>query len=260
MRADSSTVAPALKALLDTFVDYAGIFPPAALTLPIALENFQRYEGESHAWMLRYLVVNASNLDDIPEEYNGRLSVISDRDNNRAATIESKSVFLADRPVYCEVAVSNLPELSNVKNSLCYAKIRTGGLTPSAIPSPKEVADFILACAELRLPFKATAGLHHAFRSEQALTYEKDSPRAVMHGFINVLMAASFAWHGDKDIQAIIEEREAAAFSFENEARWRDRVLTVEQVHEARQLFIHSVGSCSFEEPVAELQEFCLID
>lgn len=259
MRADSSTVAPALKALLDTFIDYAGIFPPAALTLPIALDNFRSYEGDRHAWMLRYLVVNASNLDEIPEEMNGRLSVISDRDNNRAATIESKSIFLAERPVYCEVAVDNLPELSNVKDSLCYGKIRTGGLTPAAIPSTEQVAKFILTCAELRLPFKATAGLHHAFRSEQALTYDLNSPRAIMHGFINILMAASFAWNGEKDIEPIVAETDPAAFDFDDNARWRDKMLTAEQVHETRQRFLHSIGSCSFEEPVAELQQFGLM-
>ena len=39
-------------------------------------------------------------------------------------------------------------------------------------------------------------GLHHPIRAERALTYAPDSPRATMHGFLNVFAAAAFAWHG----------------------------------------------------------------
>ncbi|MFX4589154.1 hypothetical protein ABTB15_19430, partial [Acinetobacter baumannii] len=91
-----------------------------------------------------------------------------------------------------------------VKRANCYAKIRTGGIKPEAIPSPTEVAAFIKACAKLQLAFKATAGLHHPIRAVRALTYDQDAPRAVMHGFINVLMAAAFAWSGEEDIEAIL--------------------------------------------------------
>ncbi len=130
---------------------------------------------------------------------------------------------------------------------------------PEAIPSPKDVAAFIVACAERRLPFKATAGLHHPIRAEYALTYEADAPRAVMHGFLNVLMASAFAWRGEKNIEAIIAETDASAFTFDGGAKWRDLTLSADEIKDARQNFMHSIGSCSFDEPVHELQALGLL-
>jgi len=177
----------------------------------------------------------------------------------RAVSIESKGLVKSDRPVYCEVALAKLSELARVKESGCFGKIRTGGLKAEAIPASADVARFITKCAELRLAFKATAGLHHPIRAEYALTYEVNAPRAVMHGFLNVLMAAAFAWHGESGIEPILNEMDASAFRFGERAHWRDKSLTAEQVRAARQDFMHSVGSCSFEEPVAELQGLGLI-
>jgi hypothetical protein len=68
-------------------------------------------------------------------------------------------------------------------------------------------------------------------------------------------MSAAFAWHGHRDLLPILEETEASAFSFDNEAaHWRGLSLSIPQIKEAREKFFHSVGSCSFEEPVLELQ------
>src|SRR5262249_3283632 len=105
-----------------------------------------------------------------------------------------------------------------------------------------------------RLPFKATAGLHHPIRSPYALTYAADAPRAELHGFLNVFMAAAFAWHGQRPIERILAETDAGTFRFDEQARWRDWSLTVGQIQEARHEFAHSFGSCSFEEPVHDLE------
>jgi hypothetical protein len=121
------------------------------------------------------------------------------------------------------------------------------------------VAAFIRVCVERRLPFKATAGLHHPIRAEHPLTYEANAPRAVMHGFLNVFLAASFAWHGEKDIEPILAETDPAAFHFDDGAHWRERTLTAEQLREARTESAHSFGSCSFEEPVRDLQALGLL-
>ncbi|MFX5756968.1 hypothetical protein ABTE27_23750, partial [Acinetobacter baumannii] len=73
------------------------------------------------------------------------------------------------------------------------------------------------------------------------LTYEPNAPQAVMHGFINVLLASCFAWHGERDLEPLIAEVDAGNFSFSETASWRNKALTVEQIHEARTQFIHSV-------------------
>ena len=247
----AAPVASAVQALLERLIDYAGTFPPAALPREDAVANFERYRQGPFAWMLRHLVVSQPDLASIPKSLDGALSVLSDNDEPRAPAIETKRIFKAARPTYSEVPIQQLDE---VQRAGCFAKLRTGGVKPEAIPSVEAVADFIRACAERRLPFKATAGLHHPIRASQFLTYEPDAPRAVMHGFLNVFLAACFAWHGQRDIEPIIAEIDPTAFSFNDHARWGNRVLSAERVRDARLHFAHAFGSCSFEEPVRDLQ------
>jgi hypothetical protein len=247
---------PALDELLDRLIDYAGMFPPATLTRAAAVAKFQGYRDSKYGWMLRWLVVGAGEVAQLPAGLDGALSVLSDSDEPRAAAIEAKRVITARRPVYCEVG---LQDLDRVKQAGCFAKIRTGSVKPEAIPSIKDVAAFILACAERRLPFKATAGLHHPIRAEHPLTYETKSPRAVMHGFLNVFLAACFAWHAERKIEPILAEKDAAAFRFDDRAHWRDRSLSAEQIRAARTEFAHAFGSCSFEEPVHDLEALGLL-
>lgn len=245
-------VAPALRALLTNLIDYAGMFPPAGLSAEAALANYSRYRESDCAWMLGRFVISAAELANVPESVNGPFAVLSDSDHPRAASIESKTIISLSKPVYCEV---QRDMLEAVKKARSFAKIRTGGVTGKAIPEVEDVASYIVACAELRLPFKATAGLHHPIRSVQALTYAVDAPRATMHGFLNVFLAAAFAWRGERNIEPILQEMDSAAFRFDDNAHWRDRSLSTEEIADARRGFAHSFGSCSFEEPVEDLQK-----
>ena len=74
--------------------------------------------------------------------------------------------------------------------------MRTGGLTPDAFPACGRPGALSVALRRRDVPFKATAGLHHPVRSMQRCTYEADSPTALMHGFVNVFLAAALLWHG----------------------------------------------------------------
>lgn len=246
---------PALRALLEHLIDYAGAFPPAALPCAAAADNYERYRTGEHAWMLRWLVVNAADVPRISTDLNN-VSVLSDTDYPGAAVIESKRVIETPRPVYCEVP---LTELDAVQRAGKFAKIRTGGLKPEAIPAVADVANFIRACAKRLIAFKATAGLHHPVRAEHPLAYEPDAPRAVMHGFLNVFLAACFAWRDDHDIEPILAETDPSAFHFDDRAHWRDRSLSEAELRNARARFAHSFGSCSFEEPVHDLEALRLL-
>jgi len=113
-----------------------------------------------------------------------------------------------------------------------------------------------------RVPFKATAGLHHPIRSMRALTYAGDSPRATMHGFLNVFCAAALAWHGlgEGTVSELLEETDPAALEFDEAGfAWKGHRLDTSQIQTARREFAHSFGSCSFEEPVADLRELGLL-
>lgn len=151
-----------------------------------------------------------------------------------------------------------------VKGADASAKIRCGGVTEDLIPPAEDVARFIHACASSRTPFKATAGLHHPLRAEQNLTYESNPPRGVMHGFLNVLIAAACAMHDESlsasDLLPIIEATDASAFGFgETGVVAMGCELSNEQLAACREHLFISIGSCSFDEPREDLRELGLL-
>jgi hypothetical protein len=152
--------------------------------------------------------------------------------------------------------------LAVLKRRGARAKLRTGGVVPAAIPEPGDVARFVVACAAAGVAFKATAGLHHPVRAEHALTYEADSARATMHGFLNVFAAAAFAKHGSSaaEIEAVLREKDPHAFVLDDDGlAWRDRRVATEAIAAVRRDFAASFGSCSFAEPVADLRALGLL-
>jgi len=251
-------VPAALRALLTESIDYAGLFPPAALPLAIVEERYRGFRASPEAWMLNRLVLPVGRLAEAKLDPEWRISLLADRDPGpvprQVETIESKAPGAFALPVYYELPLDQVQD--------GFAKVRTGGLTPDAIPSAEAVGAFLCAAAARRVPFKATAGLHHPLRSVRALTYAVDGPRAPMHGFLNVFAAAALAWHGmdEGHVAQLLEERDAAELRFsDDDLLWNGHRVTTEQIAEARRDFAHSFGSCSFEEPVTELRGLGLL-
>lgn len=137
------------------------------------------------------------------------------------------------------------------------AKIRTGGLTAEAHPSTGEVARFLLACALAEVPFKATAGLHHPLR------HHAPDVGCPQHGFLNLFVGASFAFHRKVDeatLARLLADESEAGFRFADDGvAWGDLRLTVGEIRAARERFAHSFGSCSFDEPLADLRSLGLL-
>jgi hypothetical protein len=137
------------------------------------------------------------------------------------------------------------------------AKIRTGGVAPEAFPPAEEIIGFMAACRLAGVPFKATAGLHHPIRGSYALTYEPDAPAGKMYGFLNLFLAASLLYAGEPDdtALAVLQEEDPFAFAFTDDAIvWRDKRVSSDQIRAARADFAISFGSCSFREPVDEIE------
>ena len=137
------------------------------------------------------------------------------------------------------------------------AKIRTGGVTPEAFPRAEQIIGFITACRREGVPFKATAGLHHPIRGSYRLTYEPDSPTGKMYGFLNMFLAAALVYAGESEETALaaLEEDDPSKFSFGADAIvWRGKRIDAEQIRASRAEFAISFGSCSFREPVDELE------
>jgi len=157
------------------------------------------------------------------------------------------------------------------------AKLRTGGVVEDAFPTVEQVAGFIARCAELGVPFKATAGLHHPLRSVRSLTYEANSREGTMHGFLNLFTAAAIAWSAvhkgrpetrrqiDSSVLATcLADRDGANWHFGEEAMiWSGDLeparIDLGDLHSMRSQFALSFGSCSFEEPLRDLHELDLL-
>jgi hypothetical protein len=142
------------------------------------------------------------------------------------------------------------------------AKVRTGGLTADAFPPASDLVRFIRTCLSARVPFKATAGLHHPLRAEYRLTYEPESPIGPMFGFLNLFLATAYLAGGmDGETAArLLEERDAEAIRWDDAGvEWRGRRLDLAALAGAREAGIVSFGSCSFTEPIGDLESLRLL-
>jgi hypothetical protein len=154
-----------------------------------------------------------------------------------------------DEPAYVEIPrLPGWPDaLAAVADSGYRAKLRTGGVTAEAFPPEDDVAAFILACLELDVPFKFTAGLHHAVRHTAP-------DGAEQHGFLNALLAVAVALDGGDaaDVSRTLLDRDAAALA------GRARALQPGQAARVR-TWCKSYGSCSVLEPVDDLLDLGLV-
>jgi len=165
--------------------------------------------------------------------------------------------------VYFEIPLSSWSEcVAAVAACGRRAKIRTGGETADKFPAPESVIEFMRLCSAADVPFKATAGLHHPLRSAHQFTYQPDSPSGIMHGFLNVFLAAAFLRVGMEAKVAVqlLEEQSAQAFLFDLDGvGWRQYRLSRREITAARLGFANSFGSCSFTEPIDDLRSLHLL-
>ncbi len=188
------------------------------------------------------------------------LKVHSLDDIARAADVASEPA-----EVYFEIPITSDPHdrLAAVAAAGGRAKIRTGGVSAELFPSVPDLARFLKACAGEKVAFKATAGLHHAMRSEHPLTADERSPKVVMHGFVNLFLAAALACcdrNGTELLEAVLNEQQASAFRFDADGvDIRSRRLSSDDLAQARRRFALSYGSCSLDQPIGDLKLLGLI-
>lgn len=286
-----------LASLLAAAIDYAGLFPPAALPMAEAVDNYAAYLHAPDCWALGRFIVPAPQLDAYRQarlaardpQRPWRLSVLSGPDP--AAAQAAIAAFLAssadvvealEMPVaspadaaqlppdpsrerFCEVnlAADGLDDLLvAIRIAGVSAKVRTGGLTPAAIPAAPDLVRFLARCVKLALPFKATAGLHHPFRGVHALTADPAGPVANMYGYVGLILATAVLVADPDaldDALASLEVDGRADFRIDGRSlHWRGRDWALPEIAAARQLF-RSFGSCSFIEPLADLRHYGLL-
>ncbi|WP_017602609.1 hypothetical protein [Nocardiopsis alkaliphila] len=144
---------------------------------------------------------------------------------------------------YVEVArgESASADIAALAGTGANAKFRTGGLKPEAHPTEAELAALISAAVTAEVPFKCTAGLHHAIRHSTTEGFEQ-------HGFLNVLMATHtlLVEGSETDAREILAERNGPALAARAKA-----LGDVEQA-DVRTRF-RSFGTCSITEPLEDL-------
>ena len=239
--------------MLERLIDHAALFPPASMSLEDALAEDRRARSSPHAEIIGRFVVPSDRLPDLPEERpalsvvlrNGDLELV--RDAPGVEAVEQRldgprprpSDLIASRHALEPLGVEAYYELvldDSWRDSLPAAigsiaaigarvKLRCGGeLTPTV----DQVALVIASCREARVPFKCTAGLHHAVRHGDE------------HGFLNI-RAATTAPAGR--LEAVLAEEDATA---------------LDVADADRELFV-GFGSCSWREPIDDLVELGLL-
>lgn len=167
-------------------------------------------------------------------------------------------------------------------------KFRTGGLEAAAFPTAEALAAAIASVAARAVTpgqvprgnspshtacpgvvFKATAGLHHP------LPHDVPDLACTMHGFINLFVASVVAWikgqrplalsgtHTSSAQRAVnlpsllsdvLRERDPQAFAWDaHQLSWRGHHASLAAIANARRHSLVSFGSCSFDEPIADL-------
>ena len=249
-------------------VDYAGLFPPAALSMDAAVAEYARWRRSPEAFMLGRFVVPAARLVELgraadvqlPEPGAGepwRLSALAGRGRRtatrrastpgtprsagrggrgrgRAQGGEPRAGRSRARGAARRAHGLRRGRRSTRTSTACWRRSSAaarGRRSAPAASCPRRsrtratLARFIAACAAAGVAWKATAGLHHPLRAEQALTYEPASPRATMHGFLNVFARGGLRAGGRRrlaELDAVLRERLASAFRLDDEGlAWR---------------------------------------
>lgn len=246
------------EALLAGVVDYAGLFPPAALSMPEAVAAYQAAQAGAEAWMLGRFVVPATRLGELgavlgslsPAPSPWRLSALvrDGSETDRAAVadfnargaqpraivdaVEAKPAtvegidWLAGAFGGVEVYVELTPGpdldawFARLAARGLRAKVRTGGITADAFPDPGPLAALLAAAVRHGVTLKATAGLHHAVRGRYPLTYEPDAAAAPMYGYLNLLLAVAALRDGGStaDAETLLQASDATALTFGDDA------------------------------------------
>jgi hypothetical protein len=267
-------VPPLFRALFDD----AAVFPPGDLPLVEAVPAHRAHRASWYAESVGPLLCGAGRLGALAGLLDGPLAgpagagplrvglVLPGGSPNLAEALKAAAPYrlaaveLVAADVRRSVAALDellppdttayleLPRDSRVEDALDVlagtpyrAKFRTGGLNAEAFPGVYELAGALMACAERAVPYKCTAGLHHAVRHTDRLTGFEH------HGFLNVLLAALAARDGDRRGTADALRERSGDILANAAAR-----LTGDQISAARASFT-SFGTCSIAEPLDDL-------
>jgi hypothetical protein len=255
-------------------LDDAAVFPPGNVPLAEAIAAHRGHRQAWHAPIVGPLLVRPEDVDDVATDLAigvvGPLAAVAGVVGH-GREIHQIEVPVAKRGEDPEPGLSDLLTLVAEQGIPAYAEIpltwgltaaldtvaqaradglpvapkfRTGGLAAELFPTPVELAAVICACRDRGLPFKLTAGLHHALRHTDPET------GFIHHGFLNVLVAAAEAVDGaaSASVAKVLAAGDALPLVTAAQARLdRERPLWA------------GFGTCSIDEPLADLRALGLL-
>ncbi|WP_210424389.1 hypothetical protein [Gephyromycinifex aptenodytis] len=281
-----------IPAVLRGLCDDAAIFPPGNKPLVHAVPDHILHHRSDYAALVGPFIISAAKLVELPPLLSGlprtslAVSVTVPSPQEAQAVITSAALLPPLRLAGLEIAVPDSMSAEDVIPALGQAlagvdveggglgvyveiprdhrrsklidllagtpyraKFRTGGIRADLYPSENELAGAIQAVVRAGIAFKATAGLHHAVRNTEP------EHRFEQHGFLNVMLATDAAAQGAErsEIAELLGERNGPTLAE------RLRALPTARAERLRASF-RSYGTCSIDEPLAELLELGLID
>ncbi|MEU7001000.1 hypothetical protein [Nonomuraea sp. NPDC046570] len=245
-----------MSTLFAALIDDAGLFPPTALHMTEALERHERDEELDNPVLTHRFLCPTSRLDTLRRQsfMPRRIGLIVD--NDEIPPFGDLPVDLVEvrgpRPpdglpahvrVFLEVLPTRHPTDLPPNVGL---KVRCGGTEAAAFPHSHDLAAFIKHCVADDVPFKATAGLHHAVRHfDPSLAVDR-------HGFLNLLLAVCEAVEGRDPIPVLNSTDVGGLVQLA-------RSVPDDTARQARRLFV-SYGSCSTGTPLEDLRVLGLIE
>ena len=273
------------RSLFARLIDDAALFPPGNAPMDRALVEHATYRAAAYSDVVGPFLCPASRVEEmlsaLGPDQSLALAIVFDVTGDdahaalRAAAVDRRVTLVAVEAAYARLGddaaavganLARMPSavgflevprtgfdaaLDLVESSGWHAaKYRTGGATPEAFPTEAELASFLVASTTRGLPFKLTAGLHHAVRSTAY-----DGSGSEQHGLLNVLVATRVAQQdGDvTEVAAVLAQREPGPLVEFLEA-WDEPTCT-----DVRRAFL-SFGCCGVTDPIDDLVAAGVLD
>lgn len=220
--------------MFTAFFDDAAIFPPGSATMTDAVRAHLARRTTADAQYVGPLVCSVERLDELAETLaEDRIAVavvgapagqLPSGADLVAIELLGPRPDLPDLPDGVRVFVEQPWGSSFEVPDGAFLKLRCGG---EQAPSACQLAMAIEHCVQAEQPFKLTAGLHHAMRTDHE------------HGLLNVLAAVDAALTGADPVPMLLTDDP-------------DQIV-IDDPEAVRQLFL-SVGTCSIDEPLSDLR------
>ncbi|MGP3916807.1 hypothetical protein [Nonomuraea sp. 10N515B] len=250
--------------LYTALVDDAGLFPPTSLHMDEALARHRRDQERGNPVLTHRFLCPASRLDRLrgKDFRPRRIGLIVD--TPEVPAFDDLPVDIVEMPLPGDTSVAALADRLGLPEGVrLFAevtpgklaitvpdgtglKVRCGGQVADAFPAVEQLAMFIRFCVDHDVPFKATAGLHHAVRHfDPSLGVDR-------HGFLNLTLAVCEAVEG-RDPAPVLRATDVGHL-----VRLAQDVPE-ETAKRARRLLV-SYGSCSTSTPLEDLRALGLIE